>query len=434
MNNSARRAGRVQNILIVLLFFSALFLMRQSALYHEFERLLLPQRAAEQGYARNELLASAEIEVRPLQILLQWKEGRYGLQYDETAIAQIYDNLLSIYLKEAIGEVEEIHPMTEEAWREKILHGTSWVYFDFPANMPFLELSVWLGKERENPILRGYVHSFLLEETEEGIFLSYRNETDGVYYESNRLSIQEGSLSQIVLDSGPNDALFAFEQEGYSALMNPNTILISRSRAHPVYQVKNPLEGSSEEAWGDLLKKLSFHSKYSSYEVMGTRVQTEGEESLRLSEQGLVVYENLGSEMPKFSVEDGSLRSRVEYAKSILDLLLSDQLGDADTYLSAVEERADGTLAVRFSYLLDGVPVQLMREGYAAEFLFSGSEMTKFQVHVRHYSKTETERTTFPIQQAVAVLLELGQRERTLTLGYIDPGENGGISVSWTAV
>lgn len=425
-----------KSVLIVLLSCSAIVLIGQSPLYQGFEQML--------GLGEKNMVTvsqqpgsdqhTSEIVIKPNQLMMQNYGVRHGVQFDQEAIDQLYDMKLGLRLREVLSSVEAIRQITEEQWREKLTQGAVWVYYEFPGTVPLLELSAWLSEVRVNPALSGSVRGLLLEEQGDGLILSYRNEEDGRFYTSELVRNRESRLAALMTNLEGNGASFAFELDEYALAMDSYTILVPGKRAFPVYSVKDPMKDLSSANWEALLKELSFNPKSMTYETPDALVVNEGQDSLRLMNNGTISYENSGMDVPKYFVEGDSLGSQVEDAKRILDIITAGHLGEGTSYLAGVSRQEDNKLLVTFGYALNGMPVQVVPFGYGAEFLFQGGAIERFEVRVRHYEKTELEMMLLPVRQAVAAFLASEQEDRRLVRSYIDPGEDRNLLVSWTAV
>lgn len=137
----------------------------------------------------------------------------------------------------------------------------------------------------------------------------------------------------------------------------------------------------------------------------------EGAERLHIFKNGLVTYEAADLEDPRFPVqgEDENLThwEIVGSAWTFVERTLSPLCGEARLYLIGTEEGEAGGTAVLIGYQLDGAPVLVGRDGYAARVEISGGAITAFRLQLRTYTYLEEGPMVLPELQATAALSAL---------------------------
>ena len=122
----------------------------------------------------------------------------------------------------------------------------------------------------------------------------------------------------------------------------------------------------------------------------------------------------------------------MDAARTLAEAALGPMCGEARLYLMSAQEM-DGAVRVRFGYLLDGCPVYLGSEGWAAEFWIWDGCVTQFTLRFRSYAASGGETLLLPVDKAAAMLPDLTWERRELVIQYRD---GGGTEVvpGWVAV
>ena len=69
--------------------------------------------------------------------MVQLDDGRYGAQYDQTLVDQLYASGLSELLTDSIEAMESPRTVTQEVWQQAIAQSGPWVFYDFLYNVSF---------------------------------------------------------------------------------------------------------------------------------------------------------------------------------------------------------------------------------------------------------------------------------------------------------
>ena len=387
-------------------------------------RDLLPDRSTD-------LSDSAQVRVsgaaRPVRLAVCRDGQRYGAQYDaaetDTAFAA-----LSTLLSEALGSAGDPAAVSERAWRNA-LAGTG-IYLDFFYSIPLSALSAWLGEGQSDLALTDAARRVCLAAAEDGgVSLLYINEADGLYYACPTTLSRTVHLDAAVAGYSPNGALFAFEVPGMEALA-PYTLLTGAPQP-AVYAAANPLLEDSART-GTLLSALNFPNQDAAPDPAAGGQIVEGNDSLRLSRDGVVAFHAIGGADARFSVPEEGVQAALNYAQALAETTAGAWCGDARLCLSGVTETADG-LEIVFQYVLNGSPVALPEERAAARFVVRDGSITDLTLCLRTYSNTGETSPVLPEFQAAAAMEARNARGKELTLLYQDTGGEL-VSAGWVAM
>lgn len=373
--------------------------------------------------------------VRPVRLVITAPQGRAGYQYDSEAVGNLFSELTNT-LADALTSAGTPEETTAARFRAALRGKTPGVYLDFLGQLPLVNLSAWLNGGRAPADLADTpVRRLVLTVTESGdVALYYINEETGLYYVSKTSPDLAERLTLFAEEVSPNGAIFAFEAGKSYEVLDPYTLLSGGSTPKlGAYQAFNPVSltetgGSSEygTAVDSLVRSLSFHPQSPSYRYGGgggLAIQ-EGSEQLRISENGLVTFEAADLESPRFSLNRGKkLISRGELvsgAWEFAERVLVPLCGEAGLYVMDVQENNSGSLIVLLGYQLDGAPVLVGREGYAARLEIRNGSITAFRMQLRSYVYQGTGVAVLPELQATAALQGNGENGLELMLCYPD--------------
>jgi len=423
---------RVKDVLILLLTLSALWLGTRSQLLGPMREYFKEETAQVNPFeARQEELTGA---VRPLRMVASLesdaKVRRYAVQYDQTAVDELFQQVASLFAEtlSAAGAAEQ----TDRAGWENALVSAPCVAFDFQGQIPMEVLTGWLTADADQ--LHGIVRRLVMTVEEDAMALYYRDEESGNYYRCLSGAEQGENLSRILAELTGNQSVFAFELEEYKMLA-PDTLIQEGMAAPKAYSASNPV-GNGRDSLEELMVQLGFQVSGSNFYTSGNeQVARSGNNSIRLSDEGMLVYQ--AEEIQGNAVEKegnrsiSSLFEKVELCRQLAAGMLETRCGEARLYLQSVRETAYGT-EVCFDYCLNGVPVQL-KDGCAARFWVKNSGIVYFEVYFRSYMASEVPTGLLPVRQALAALTALGLEGEELQLVYSDTGEEV-VTAEWAAV
>lgn len=420
-----------KDVLIVLLAFSALWLLVRSQLMGPLNSLWREE-TPRTGAVQAQSGARADA-ARPLRMTANLTGGtetsRYAVQYDEAASDELFQSVAAL-LMEALSSAGEPQQITRTQW-EGALCTAPGVVFDFQGRLPMPVLAYWLAGEDTG--LTGTVRRLVLTVWQNDVALCYRDEESGLYYRCLSEVASEFHLEQALSGLGGNGAVYAFESELYQEL-DPDTLIPGDTPRPAVYNASNPVAGG-QPALEELMTDLGISVDSSSFYSSGNeQVARGGDDSIRLSDQGVAVYsaDEHGEGRFRVPVRGGKavLPEAVEVCRQLAAAALGDRCGQARLYLMSVLEEDDG-LEVQFGYCLNGVPVRL-ESGCAARFLIQNDRITGFEFCFRSYTDSGETSVVMPARQAAAAMEALGLAGEELLLGYIDHGGDT-VTAVWTA-
>ena len=105
--------------------------------------------------------------------------------------------------------------------------------------------------------------------------------------------------------------------------------------------------------------------------------------------------------------------------------------GEAELILSSVTEE-EGALEITFGYSLNGIPVFLSPNGWAAQFRMREGAVTEFTLYFRNYSPSGETTSLLPELQAAAALEAMDPERNELILAYHDAG-TAAVTAGWIA-
>lgn len=421
---------RAKNVLILLLACSAVYLTLRSQWLVNAGRgeggVLGHIQALLQGEAEEpDGVVVSSSAARPVRVAVNTGVVRYLYQYDTEAVDAVFEEVGSL-LAEALAMAEEPRPGTEEEWQAAL--AAPGVYFDFLGEIPLSALSSWLNQTGGNSALSHSARRLALAWVDGQVELWYWQEKEGAPWHCPLSDALRGQLEQVLVNSEGQSSVtgfFAFEREGYDQLL-PGQLLTGgqEQAARTVYQASNPLR--SEAVLDELVRTLGFNP-HGLYESGDGQVVKDGEDTLRISDDGWVTYtEGSGAGSPRLPVETAGDRAAPEEALEAARKLVEQTLGEVESaarlYLISCGEQPDGSVEVLFGYLLEGAEVSLADTGYCARFLVQGRRISRLELCCRSYAATEETSPLMPERQALAALSALADQRGELLLCWPDSG------------
>lgn len=421
-----------QNLAILLLALSAILLISQSALYDGFGIFSTSQKEQQGLTEHPQPQGKSSMSVEPVSLVVQNPQGRYGVQYDSKTTHQLFEDKLGSLLREALSGVKEVIPANREQWQD-VLQGTgSWIYYDFSTSLPLDTLPLWLGGEPSDAALKGVASTFLLTNVDQTYRLYYYDKVTQTY---GICTLAEGSGERFlasISDIPQNGALFAFEDSKRFGALNENVMILPQIPIMPVYEVKNPIAMPDKATLEAIMRDLSFNpSAAKVFEPAdGTAIKEGTAATLRIFNNGTISFHGQESD-PRFPVSQENVGAMIERAQELLLTLMANRCGDARPYLASIETKENGATLLSFEYHLNGAPVKIYSEGYAAQFTIQNGFILDFTVHLRQYLPTEENSLILPERQAAANVKAMGKTGHNLHLAYLDTGEELHIAANW---
>ena len=410
-----------KNVLIVLLTASAVWLLTMTPLVQDSGLLDLfaPQESPGVG-AGGVRQGTAML---PVRLAITGEGGRCGVQYDEARLEELFSPLGAL-LGDALASAGTPQTLSEGDW-QRYLRGTG-IYFDFGGGVPLSALERWLQGPGNGALTGSARRVLLCAGTDDQVLLCWQEADGGGFFTCRTGLTQALHLEPAAEGAASNGAYFAFEDQELSQRLAPYTLITEGGEGGTEYTVSAPLaaEGSSAA----VLSALSFSSQDHA-PVSGGEVYVDGGDRLVVNVNGTVTYRAAQGE--KYPAGP-ALADGVDAARTLAEAALGPMCGEARLYLMSAQEM-DGAVRVRFGYLLDGCPVYLGSEGWAAEFWIWDGCVTQFTLRFRSYAASGGKTLLLPVDKAAAMLPDLTLERRELVIQYRD---GGGTEVvpGWVAV
>ncbi len=419
-----RRRDLFQNISIVLLSLSAVFLFAQTQLYtlgvdagSDYLQYLTGKSVQTPPPAQTALTSlSAPVRLAVTGVY----GGRYG-SVTLTTTGEVFEPVGRL-LREALRSVQPLTSCESEEFLDA-LNGTS-VYCDFLECLPL-------------PVLAGLVGASLDSDLSIRRMMVSGGEGDGVrlylWGEEDRCwrglsAISPGELDDVVNGYELNGAFFAMDSgEPDAAEAAPCSLFPLELPELPVLTSTAVLPSSDA-----LLTALGFYPRTNSRytESGGVEVVTDGDRTLRISPDGFVRYRSGGDPAITVSAagETPTVTEGVMGASALLNALLPDQAGGASLYLQNVR-RTGITMTLSFGWQINGVPIRFDRGGSAGEVTLTGGTVSMLSLRFRQYTDAGETSLLLPLRQALAIAVQREGGE--LSIGYVDNGVTA--SAKWLA-
>lgn len=420
---SKQLRNALQNVAIVLLSVSALFLISRLPLFHtswtlQVQSLLAPRPAdgdpAQTG-GLTELFPAVHVMVTG-----DIAYGRYGQLY-VSAGDPLLGQIIPLF-QEALGSATELGAAADKTLRDALEEPG--LYLDLTSQLPLDVAAAWLGEEAETD---RDVRSMALTCEEEETALYLRGEAGDIFRYATALPAS--AVREVCGGLSPNGSTFAYETN-YAPLA-PYTVLVAEAADAPVIQGDLPAAYSAY----NLLTALDFnpHTVFRYTESSGAEVVEESPRTLRISPDGAVSFISRGeTSSPLYQVHPAGDRATAREALRAawhLAEALTEGAGASALYLRAVEEREDGW-TILFRYQVQGLPVYFSDEEDALSVTVSGGAVTAFSYRCRAYAPSEETAALLPpaMAQAIASLYP----GAGLSIGYVDSGP-GEMTAQWLA-
>ena len=417
-----------KTLLIVLLAASALYLLGETQFSDGMAGRMrnLFQNSSSEGEQQGGEQAGTSA-VHPLKIVMTLEGGqRYGVQYDLTESDAVYSSV-STLLAEALSSTSNPRKVGEGVWRAELSDVGIWLDLYYP--LPLTVLSEQADSGQRSAVSSVMVRRICLAAGQsDSVNLLYMDESSGDFYSCATTLSRQSHLDPVLTGRSANGALFAFEVPGMEHVA-PYVLLTTTPQ--PVkYSSGNPLAGDTARM-EELLDTLSFQSRGSELDPVAGGLLVEGNDSLRLMEDGTLTFHTIGDADFRLLLPENTDQGALDYTRDLADDTVGKWCEGATLYLSGVQETADG-LEIHYRYCLNGIPVELPEGNPAARFTVRNGAVTDFFLYFRSYSVTDETTLILPELQAAAVLGTSTVEGKELTLVYRDSGGDM-VGAGWIA-
>ena len=412
-----RKAGILdwgRRLLIVLLFVSAVLLLRHTGYYAGIQSRLQRSRSSrtEQGTDADKTLTHPIEAMLPVAMTVRGTEsgGRYGTAYDVEEITAVFQRF-SVDLSEALGSAGAPAECSEDGFRSCLNRCSAAMQFACPIRLALL--SGWLGVDMNSAAAAHTTRFLCLSASEEEALLCYRTE-DGTCYACTTAVNAEGFRGRTA-EYAPNGAIYAWESDrpeldGYTLLLAalPTPAVLKST-------VPFPREGEADAMLTAVGMNSFVTSSYS--ESDGTSVYISDENTMRIGADGTVFFRRAG--LPEDGKES-DLTTAVSLAWATAEKCLGRFAGAGELRFAGAEYDADqSSCTVLLDYTVDAIPVRL-GSGHAAELVVRGGKVIQAQMALRQFSRTEAYTELLPCLQAAAIA---ARAQSAPELVYADAGE-----------
>ncbi len=430
MANKTKLIDMAKNCAIVLLLFSAVFLLYK-ATFNEQDTFLkgLDSFFGGNSEAGTERLPAGEsfaLVSDPVFILVTAEDSsHYAVKYDNETKRKLITQFLA-YLGEALGSSGEPEELTSEQW-QKVLSGSG-VFFDYLYSQPLSVIASSLGYEINSGASQKTARRFFLGNSNGNLVLYFISEGDGKIYSCDTVS-SFSSLKPKIAECPIGNAKFAFELGDEYAKLDPYFIFSNESGSLRAVTVSNPIREGIDSA--ALLGYFGMNGKtVSKYtETDGSEVYVDGEKSLRIESSGKVVFSATGSSglLISGNPEELSIADTVSACGEIVRNSIGQTAGEGVTGLVDVSSVfSPSSCTVSFGYFVNGIPVTLPGGVSAAKFHISGGAITRAELYFRSYALSGGVINALPEKQATVIAQSHGG-EPVLT--YED--KIGSVTCTW---
>ena len=404
MNKKAAFVSHLQNVSIVILTVTAVFLLIQTP--------LVGSLAGKTPYAlAQDLLAgdaSAESAVTtdltelalPVRVVFTNEYARYGLSAITTLDADF--ELAGAFFSEALGSAS----VYEACSSEKLLAAlhTSSIYLDLEAPTPLEVLSRSLGVGDTAGSSLMCVTRLVLCPAESDVTLYLQDVEQGYFVSQTAVSNTALRESLASLDGNGTD--FAFSLSGDFAQLSPYTLIFSDPPQRYMLSASNAL---IDQASFLRLAEFNPHTESGYTDSSGNTIIKEVYGTLRLQPDGSIFYQGADEAaagsiyyVAAASAGKPTMIEAVAGAQRLAFTLLRDLSGSAELYLSSIESGSK-RYTVNFDYTVGGTPLRFSDGTHAATITIEGQTITAFSLHCRSYTVSDSPALLLPIRQAAAI-------------------------------
>lgn len=394
--------SHLQNAAIAVLTISAVFLLTQTPLFGNLAGKT-PYELAQDFFLSDPTLtesvaADASDLSLPVRVVFTNEYARLGIDAVTTTDASFEQ--AGTFFSEAIGSAGTLEAC-KEADLLSALQGSS-IYLELEAETPLELLSEMLGVTAPASDLL-HVRRLLLTPTESGTMLYLEDSESGCYV--CRTDGDAYALNEALAALDGNGTDFAFALPGDFSQLSPYTLIFNEPVQRNTLSVASAL---SDKSTFLRLAEFNPHTENSYTDSAGNTVIREVYGTLRLQPDGTAVYQGDSAESGSLyyvnSAASGkpTLSESIAGAQKLVFTLLRDFCGDAELYLSGVENGSKH-YTITFDYAVAGTPLHFSDGSHAASVTIEGQSITSFTLHCRSYTVSDSPALLLPIRQAAAI-------------------------------
>lgn len=355
------------------------------------------------AYSAYEEYAYTFSAVCPATAVLNTQDAFYHFSQREDVEA-LFDRA-SVVLATSLDTAHSGKILNTAHWRSR-LYGPS-LLLRFLGEMPLYYFAVSLGAS-QNADMDYAVSDLLLDFSTDPVQLIVKTVDGDIYaYETDLRAMDIQNLS---MGMEPADAQYAC-QNAYAVNRVPDETVVSPALLSVPQLTVSPAltdfaAAGSERIVNTILASFGFntYSVNSYIESDSTRVYVEETDTLRITPDGTLVYDNgAQDELKPMSGMDMQVRTQnIAQGALIVEQAVLPYLGDASAFLlSQYHDELSGNYIVVFSAASDAIRIELPG-GYLARFEFRGTQLVKAYVNLTTFSRSETSDILLPSIYAAA--------------------------------
>ena len=429
MKDKARLINMAKNFAIIALLFSAVFLLfkatvsGQDSFFGGLDGLFGSK--TDSGAVEHQGNAVTALASDPAFVLVTAKDGsHYAVKYDNDAKEKLISQF-SADLGDALGSSGEPEVQSVEQWQSAL--SSSGVFFDYLYSQPLSAIASSLGTKISNNTVLQTARRFYLGRDGKDLVLYFISENDNKIYRCST-ALSFSSLEPKIAECPVGSANFAFELGKEYASIDPYFIFSHENKALRAVAVANPVRDSYDGT--GLLSYFGINNRVvSGYtESDGSKVYVEGEKSLRIESSGKILFDITGgSGIVIGAPSELTITDCIAACSDIVSNSIGLTCGDGATALVMVSHvSSPSSCTVNFGYFINGIPVTLPGNEYAATFQISDGAIVKAELYLRNYTFSGGTVMPLPEKQA-SVIAETKGGEPVLT--YEDKTDS--VSCTW---
>lgn len=431
MKTDIKRRDLILNIIITVLFASAVFLFCRAVFFDMdsisggIERLF----ASDTQPSGDAFLGDAALlpVSEPLYTLVTPKSGsHYAEKYGK---GEKYDikNMFAAIFGEALGSAGSREQISEAEWQAALKNAGVFLDYVYPQSLAYL--SKGLGTTCSDTLKNTVARRFILSIDGDKLYLCFMDEKGGFYRCGTASSAS--SLSSKISECPIGISQFSFELGDRYKNLDPYFIFTNEDFGVANLSAENPVY--STLASRSLLDCFGINENASTHytEPDGSTIYVEGDKSLRFDSGGRLIYSVSGGDgiaiaksgssptVDEVLTACGSITRRV---------FLNFGIGSAFGVTGISVRSAPSECTVSFGQFINGIPVAVNGEAGTATYRISGGSIVYINIILRSYTVSKLSSTVpLPEKQTAAIVNETGGEP---VLIYVDDSD-ASATVSW---
>lgn len=402
MKNNAYILDKTKTALIILLIVSAVYLLTKAVFFEPGSMLDSVRNlfAAPVGELADTETAELSLpHALPAYIAVSTGDSlHYAEKYDNQEKEKLY-SMFSASLGEALGSSGKPVQVSENDWRNALSENGVFLDYIYPQSLS--GIAEWLGTDISPTLSSATSRRLCLSASALKMSLYYIDSETGNFYRCDT-ALSSSSTASKFTEYTMGSAYFAFENaeltdfDPYFLISGKSIALASVSGANPIR------DDASNESF---INSFGLNSRvsYEYSENDGSVVFVDGGKILRIFKNGSLSFSasDDGVSIP-FSGPQLTLNDCIAKTNAIVQSTLGLLCGQAQVVLSKISGSSPDSCAISYSYIINGIPVELGSGAYAAEFQINKGRIVSSGMVFRQYTPSEQLLLPLPEKQAIA--------------------------------